>query len=170
MYIQAKPSCHLQSSPSINSFAQQTSLQVLKPVLKSKSNVTQIVAPSYSDSHLLVVAAAATTTTTTEEKEEECYYSTRTYTRNSSFSSTSSSSSVHFNPEVIEIEYQPEYPVSYNHYQEQEEDDILWSFVIQFIASLNYLFSSLFIFKYLVFYQNVLFLPLLWFKKRNTNK
>lgn len=147
-----KSSCQQQQS-SINSFS---SLQVLKPVLKSKSNVTQavLVLPSYSDPE--------------EVEVEECYHSTRSYSRNASFSS-SSSSSVHFNPEIIEIEYQPEYPVSFNHYQEQEEDDILWSLVIQFIASLNHQFSSLFIFKYLLFYQNLLFLPLLWFnKKRNT--
>jgi hypothetical protein len=42
---------------------------------------------------------------------------------------SSFSSAVHFNPEIIEIEYQPEYPVCIEHYE--EEEDALWSLLLQ---------------------------------------
>ncbi|KAI9473962.1 MAG: hypothetical protein EXX96DRAFT_580023 [Benjaminiella poitrasii] len=82
----------------------------LKPVLKkyNSSNVTQTL-PTYSE-------------TTTS--------STTVTSRSNSFSSISSkSSSVHFNPEIIEIEYQPEYPVS--SYIDYDDDDIVWTSLVQ---------------------------------------
>lgn len=147
--------------------ATQSSLQGLKPVLKKQSNVTQLL-PSCSDSSVIFYSIDSTTTTTTATYE----YNSATWSEfggssattsglcssRSSFSSVSSSKStnsigVHFNPEIIEIEYQPEYPVSLEssplscvpHSSEpytdcgydEDEDDVLWSLLVDVGESLK---------------------------------
>ncbi|KAI7907848.1 uncharacterized protein BX663DRAFT_492200 [Cokeromyces recurvatus] len=84
---------------------QQKTSPTLKPVLKkyNSSNVTQNI-PTYSDNNVMIAS------------------------RTNSFSSISSkSSSVHFNPEIIEIEYQPEYPVSSIIDNDKNNNDMIWS-------------------------------------------
>lgn len=126
------------------------SLQGLKPVLKKQSNVTQ---PTCSDPMYYFDPWSGSTTPSTNTSRSG----------RSSFSSISSSKSnigVHFNPEIIEIEYQPEYPVSletsshssprFNHdyYSVAEEDEdsnddddgdieALWSLLVQASLSLK---------------------------------
>ncbi|KAI8638386.1 hypothetical protein BD408DRAFT_446828 [Parasitella parasitica] len=121
------------------------SLQGLKPVLKKQSNVTQ---PTCSDPMYYFDSWSGSTTPSTCTSRSG----------RSSFSSISSSKSnsigVHFNPEIIEIEYQPEYPVSletstqpclrgYSVVEEDdddnEEDDMeaLWSLLVQASVSLK---------------------------------
>ncbi|CAO0792091.1 unnamed protein product [Mucor circinelloides] len=128
------------------------SLQGLKPVLKKQSNVTQ---PTCSDSMYYFDPWSGSTTPSTSASRSG----------RSSFSSVSSSKSnnigVHFNPEIIEIEYQPEYPVSletsshssprfnYDYYSVAEEDgelsdddddgdiEALWSLLVQASLSLK---------------------------------
>jgi hypothetical protein len=122
------------------------SLQRLKPVLKKQGNVTQ---PTCSDPMYYFDSWSGSTTPSTSISRSG----------RSSFSSISSSKSnnigVHFNPEIIEIEYQPEYPVSLEtsthssprfslqEYpvaeEEDEEDDIeaLWSLLVQASLSLK---------------------------------
>lgn len=148
--------------------ATQSPLQGLKPVLKKQSNVTQLL-PSCSDSSVIFYSIESTTTVTTTTTFE---YSSASWSdfggssattsglcsSRSSFSSVSSGKStnsigVHFNPEIIEIEYQPEYPVSlessplscvphaselYTDYgYDEDEDDVLWSLLQQFGESLK---------------------------------
>ncbi|CAO3622918.1 unnamed protein product [Mucor hiemalis] len=140
--------------------ATQSSLQGLKPVLKNRVTC--------SDSSLIFYSIDSTTTTTKATYE----YNSATWSEfggssattsglcssRSSFSSVSSSKStnsigVHFNPEIIEIEYQPEYPVSLEssplscvpHSSEpytdcgydEDEDDVLWSLLVDVGESLK---------------------------------
>ncbi|GAA5816952.1 hypothetical protein MFLAVUS_010487 [Mucor flavus] len=141
-----------------NNYDTQSPLQGLKPVLKKQSNVTQSL-PSYSEHSILFYAidtSTSTTFTTTtasvwSEYADSSVTTSALCSSRSSFSSVSSKSSnhsigVHFNPEIIEIEYQPEYPVSlesspqsFAYYQEQEEDeeDTLWPLLIQASESLK---------------------------------
>lgn len=126
------------------------SLQGLKPVLKKQSNVTQ---PTCSDPMYYFDPWSGSTTPSTSTSRSG----------RSSFSSISSSKSnigVHFNPEIIEIEYQPEYPVSLetsshssprfnrDYYSVAEEDEelnddddgdieALWSLLVQASLSLK---------------------------------
>ncbi|KAI8982087.1 hypothetical protein BDF20DRAFT_450163 [Mycotypha africana] len=111
-----------------------TSLQSLKPVLKKHSNVTQML-PTYSESIFSYFDSPQVLLTSSEYS---CYsiahspillsdYNNQTRSSISSISSSDNSSitsissnsvsttnkpGVHFNPEIIEIEYQPEHPVS----------------------------------------------------------
>jgi hypothetical protein len=104
--------------------------QALKPVLKKSSNVTQLLLPSCSDPIYSYFDTPSWSNPTSG------FTSSR-----SSFSSVSSKSStgVHFNPEIIEIEYQPEYPVCLQTTIEvdDEEDDALWSLLVQASLSLK---------------------------------
>ncbi|OBZ83468.1 hypothetical protein A0J61_08484 [Choanephora cucurbitarum] len=106
-------------------------LQGLKPVLKKHCNVAQIL-PNCSDPILSYFDSSVLYTHTPISQSS----------RSSSFSSFSSKSSVgvHFNPEIIEIEYQPEYPVA-SRLMEEEEDydlvDFFWSLLIQAILSMK---------------------------------
>lgn len=125
-----------------NCYDTQSSLQGLKPVLKKQSNVTQSL-PTCSDTLIYAFDPASTGS---EYGAPSTITSGLCSTR-SSFSSVSSSKSttsvgVHFNPEIIEIEYQPEYPVSLNSYYHQEEDeddedDTLWPLLLQASESLK---------------------------------
>ncbi|KAI8095067.1 uncharacterized protein B0P05DRAFT_524569 [Gilbertella persicaria] len=131
-----------------------SALQGLKPVLKKHCNVTQIV-PNCSDPILSYFDSFVL-----NDIHTPMLYSSRS-SRFSSFSSIASSSSnssvnlnhkssvgVHFNPEIIEIEYQPEYPVSSSpHLQDKlrfmeddEEDDtidLFWTFLVQTALSIK---------------------------------
>lgn len=110
--------------------------QTIKPVLKKQSNVAQLLLPSCSDPIYSYFDTPCWSTPTSG------FSSSR-----GSFSSVSSKSSagVHFNPEIIEIEYQPEYPVCLqqqeprfmNIEQDDEEDDALWSLLVQASLSLK---------------------------------
>lgn len=112
-------------------------LQGIKPVLKKHS--TMIVQPT----------ALPTCSDDTMLELFDYYSSSFTTTRNNSFSSISSSSTatstshstkvgVSFNPEIIEIEYQPEYPVSPLLQSEDEEEsnkeeDDVWSSLLLYV-------------------------------------
>ncbi|CEG66305.1 hypothetical protein RMATCC62417_02908 [Rhizopus microsporus] len=113
-------------------------LQGIKPVLKKHS--TMIVQPT----------ALPTCSDDTMLELFDYYSSSFTTTRNNSFSSISSSSTatstshstkvgVSFNPEIIEIEYQPEYPVSPLLQSEdeeesnKEEEDDVWSSLLLYV-------------------------------------
>lgn len=116
----------------------QSSLQGLKPVLKKQSNVTQLL-PTCSDS-----LAYAFDPTSSGVSEFGSPITSGLCSTRSSFSSVCSAKSntsvgVHFNPEIIEIEYQPEYPVSLDSYyhQEEEEEDTLWPLLLQASDSLK---------------------------------
>ncbi|KAI8085643.1 hypothetical protein BDF21DRAFT_415694 [Thamnidium elegans] len=142
-----------------NNYDTQSPLQGLKPVLKKQSNVTQSL-PSYSEPSILFYSIDTTTTTTFtstttasvwSEYGDSSVTTSGLCSSRSSFSSVCSKSSnhsigVHFNPEIIEIEYQPEYPVSlesspqsfaYYQEQEEEEEDTLWPLLIQASESLK---------------------------------
>ncbi|KAI8348644.1 hypothetical protein BD560DRAFT_439335 [Blakeslea trispora] len=118
-------------------------LQGLKPVLKKHCNVAQIL-PNCSDPILSYFDSSVLYT-----------YTPTLSTGRSSFSSIASSNSsnmsvnhhkssvgVHFNPEIIEIEYQPEYPVasSLRDLEETEDDDLVeffWSLFLQTVVSIK---------------------------------
>ncbi|KAG2209506.1 hypothetical protein INT47_008350 [Mucor saturninus] len=138
-----------------NCYGTQSSLQGLKPVLKKQSNVTQSL-PTCSDSLNIydfdptyTVSEFGYTSSSSSITSGLC--STRSsFSSVSSSKSTASSSSVgvHFNPEIIEIEYQPEYPVSlksyYQHHggvhdddDDDDEDDTLWPLLLQASESLK---------------------------------
>ncbi|KAI9250608.1 hypothetical protein BY458DRAFT_536268 [Sporodiniella umbellata] len=77
--------------------------------------------------------------TCSDEKNESCAESDSSYvsSRNNSFSSVSTTGTklgVHFNPEIIEIEYQPERPIVHiPDKEEEEEEDKLWPSLITYL-------------------------------------
>ncbi|CAO3668461.1 unnamed protein product [Rhizopus stolonifer] len=108
----------------------------VKPVLKKQYPFVQ---PCLEDIWSLRYHSTSTSLTSSRSSSFSSIStsSTNSSTSNGSSSNSSSSSStiktgVHFNPEIIEIEYQPEYPVSPTSFPFLEED-----------ASTLYLFLSL---------------------------
>lgn len=130
----------------------QSSLQGLKPVLKKQSNVTQSL-PTYSEPSSLFYDSIETASVWSEFGSSAT--TSGLCSSRSSFSSVCSSKSnhsigVHFNPEIIEIEYQPEYPVSlesassssfphsyYDSEDDEDETDDLWPLLLQASESLK---------------------------------
>lgn len=120
----------------------QLSLQGLKPVLKKQSNVTQSLLTCSEPS---VFYSIDSTPNVWSESGGSSAITSGLCSSRSSFSSVCSGKStgsigVHFNPEIIEIEYQPEYPVSLESYyqeQEEEEEDTLWPLLLQASESLK---------------------------------
>ncbi|KAG1444575.1 hypothetical protein G6F56_010246 [Rhizopus delemar] len=98
-------------------------LQGIKPVLKKNTTPVQHVRlPICSDEKMQYYTSSS----------DSSYVSSR----NNSFSSVSTSSKVgvHFNPEIIEIEYQPENPISTTpQLEEEDECDELWSSLLVYL-------------------------------------
>jgi hypothetical protein len=186
-------STNMDSSDKRNAQQQPSLLQQgLKPVLKKNKSVTQqlkipqkqhMLSTCSDDASLLLFYSTIVTDIQQQQHDflssggSSVTTSASSSTR-SSFSSVSSSSSggtskigVHFNPEIIEIEYQPEYPVSLEssssscpttdygfrseeeYDEEAQDDDAIWSLLVGASKSFSYTQISFLFSKCLSLYQ-----------------
>lgn len=104
-------------------------LEGVKPVLKRQNTsiVQHSPLPTYSDDLFMVDYHSSNNTTLVSS-------------RNNSFSSisttTTNQKAVYFNPEIIEIEYQPEYPVTPTSFPLMEEhEDIVWLPLLEYVKN-----------------------------------
>ncbi|EIE75630.1 hypothetical protein G6F46_011052 [Rhizopus delemar] len=105
-------------------------LEGVKPVLKRQNTaiVQHSPLPTYSDDLFMVDYHHLSNNTTLVSS------------RNNSFSSisttTTNQKAVYFNPEIIEIEYQPEYPVTPTSFPLMEEhEDIVWLPLLEYVKN-----------------------------------